>query len=482
MTTTTTKDREHGTAELPVAERLPAGLTAVEAFHRMAGLPHVVFFDSATPGGELGRYSFVAADPFDWIEVHDHGTDALGQVEPILEQYRSNSLPGLPPFQGGLAGLLGYELLCSLENVPPAAVADLPVPTLAMGCYDVVVAFDHEKDESWIISQGYPETDPQARRERAAARLHWLGELLLSPTQNPDTTDSPPSELSPVLPSQLAEQFQVGVDGVTSNFSPDHYKQMVRRAVDYINAGDLFQVNLSQRLLCRASSSAVDLYLRMRQRNPAPYAGYFDLGDLQICSASPECFLTVRDRQVETRPIKGTRSRPGSPEADLFAGDELQLSDKDRAENVMIVDLMRNDLSRVCTPESVHVAQLCRLENYAFVKHLVSVVRGELHPEATPIDLLRACFPGGSITGAPKVRAMEVIAELEPTTRGAYCGSLGYLGFDRQMDSSILIRTLTAGHGWWQFPVGGGIVAQSNPEDEYRETWHKAEGILRALR
>ena len=222
--------------------------------------------------------------------------------------------------------------------------------------------------------------------------------------------------------------------------------------------------------------------LRLRKKNPAPYSGYFDLGDWQICSTSPECFLSVSDGEVETRPIKGTWGRSGMPEADLFAGDALQASEKDRAENVMIVDLLRNDLSRVCTPDSVQVAQLCEVETYAFVKHLVSTVRGNLQSGTSPFDLLRACFPGGSITGAPKIRAMEVISELEPTCRGAYCGSLGYVGFDGQMDSSILIRTVTAGRGWWQLPVGGGIVAQSTPEDEYRETWHKARGMLDALK
>jgi para-aminobenzoate synthetase component 1 len=219
----------------------------------------------------------------------------------------------------------------------------------------------------------------------------------------------------------------------------------------------------------------------MRRRNPAPFAAYFDLGQHQIVSASPERFLKVANRGVEARPIKGTRRRSSWPEADLFAGDELLKSEKDRAENVMIVDLLRNDLSRVCTPESVRTSELCRLESYEFVQHLVSVVLGELRPEYGPFDLLAASFPGGSITGAPKVRAMEIITELEPTARGPYCGCLGYIGFDGTMDTSILIRTITAGRGWWQLPVGGGIVAQSDPLREYEETWHKAEGILRAL-
>ncbi|MCH7751510.1 MAG: anthranilate synthase component I family protein [Planctomycetes bacterium] len=461
---------------LPLAERLPAGLSAVEVFCRLEKLPHVVFFDSASCEGQQGRYSFVAADPFQWITRPADGSDALAVSQSALKQYPTLPRTDLPPFQGGAAGLFGYELARSLEVIPTAAINDFPMPALAVGLYDTVVAFDHEANEAWIVSQGFPETDPQARRERAESRLEQMKRWLTG-----DLAATADGALPQTTVSQLAPQFDVEAVGVTSNLSPRAYRQMVERAVEYIHAGDVFQVNLSQRLLCPAWSNSVELYLRLREKNPAPYAGYFDLGDWQICSSSPECFLTLRDGEVETRPIKGTRGRSGMPEADLFAGDELQASEKDRAENVMIVDLLRNDLSRVCQAESVHVAQLCQVETYAFVKHLVSTVRGRLEPGACPLDLLRACFPGGSITGAPKIRAMEIIAELEPTCRGAYCGSLAYVGFDGRLDSSILIRTITAGHGWWQLPVGGGIVAQSRPDDEYRETWHKARGLLKAL-
>ena len=464
-------------SDLPLAEPLPAALTPIEALLRLAPLPHVVFFDSASRAGRLGRYSFVAADPFQWVSAPADGSDALSLLETNGRSYSARSRDDLPPFQGGIAGLFGYGLANSLERLPAARIDDLPLPALAVGYYDVVVAFDHQTHQAWIISQGFPETDAQARRERAQMRLAQMRSWL---TQDHCPTANNGKPL-PTPRHQLAKQFDVGLAGVASNLSADGYRAMIRRAVDYIHAGDVFQVNLAQRLLSPARGSSLALYLRLRKQNPAPYAGYLDLGPWQICSTSPECFLTLRDRQVETRPIKGTRGRSGRPEADLFAGDELQLSEKDRAENVMIVDLLRNDLSRVCTADSVHVAQLCRLETYAYVKHLVSIVRGELTADATAWDLLRACFPGGSITGAPKIRAMEIIAELEPTARGAYCGSLAYLGFDGQMDSSILIRTLTAGRGWWQLPVGGGIVAQSQPDDEYRETWHKARGMLTAL-
>jgi para-aminobenzoate synthetase component 1 len=445
-------------------------------------LPHVVFFDSAMQDQRLGRYSFIAADPFVWMEQPADGTDALDSIEQLLKQFTPHATAhaDLPPFQGGLAGLLSYDLNRSLECIPRPNHEDLKVPALAVGAYDVVLAFDHQLNQGWIVSQGFPELDSQARGERAAVRLAKFREHLTAPTSALDSSPNPQRPAQ--CPREaLAPQFDMPMPGLSSNFSADGYRAMIRRGVEYVHAGDVFQVNLSQRLLHQATASSPDLYLRLRERNPAPYAGYLDLGDYQICSASPECFLTVRDRNVETRPIKGTRGRSQHPVADLFAGDDLTASEKDRAENVMIVDLMRNDLSRVCSPDSVHIAQLCRLETYAYVKHLVSVVRGELKQDATAVDLLRASFPGGSITGAPKVRAMEIIADLEPTARGAYCGSLAYIGFDGQMDASILIRTITAGRGWWQLPVGGGIVAQSDPEDEYRETWHKARGLLKAI-
>jgi len=459
---------------LPLAEPLPENLSAVDVFSRLAHLPHTIFFDSASREGELGRYSFVATDPFHWFEASANDTNALAQLESFWEKFPTVTQPDLPPFQGGIAGLFGYELGRTLEQLPPPNTNDLPTPALAVGAYDTVIAFDHDTNQHWIISQGFPETDLAARLNHATARIaqfkKWLS---ATPQQFPQATATTPLQ-------DLAPQHKVEFEGVTSNLSRDSYLQMIDTAVRYIHAGDIFQVNLAQRLLAPAHDDSVQLYLRLRKQNPAPYAGFLNLGDWQICSTSPECFLTLRQGQVETRPIKGTRGRSKLPEADLFTGDDLQLSEKDRAENVMIVDLMRNDLSRVCTDDSVQVTQLCRLETYAYVKHLVSIVRGQLRTTASPFDLLRACFPGGSITGAPKIRAMQIIAELEPTARGPYCGSLGYLGFDGQMDSSILIRTVTAGQGWWQLPVGGGIVAQSTPPDEYQETWHKARGLLLA--
>ncbi len=474
---------------VPCIEELSPAPEPEEVFLRLRGLPHCLFLDSASPDPVLGRYSFVAADPFDYVQLPADGSDALGELArrmAVCTEFPTATVAGLPPFQGGAAGLFGYDLGRSLEKLPQAPIDEFHVPALAVGLYDVVVAFDNLQQRAWIVSQGLPQLAADRRQHRAAERLKQFRGWLLAERCEENRPKQQP-QLLPVKASQLAPQYPAifrehgGPEALTSNFTRSGYLRAVQRAVEYVFAGDLFQVNLAQRLLYPARDDAVSLYLRLRRCNPAPFAGYFDLGDFQIVSASPERFLQVSSGRVEARPIKGTRPRPARAEADRLAEVELHGSQKDRAENVMIVDLLRNDLSRVCRPQSVYVSQLCRVETYQYVLHLVSAVCGQLRDECSPIDLLRAAFPGGSITGAPKVRAMEIIAELEPTARGAYCGSLGYLGFDDSLDLSILIRTITAGRGWWQAPVGGGIVAQSTPEREYEETWHKAEGMIRAL-
>lgn len=448
------------------------------ALVKLAAHGHVLFLDSALRDPELGRYSFLTVDPFEYFQLPADGSDGLAELARRLSPYHSPTISDLPPFQGGAAGLFSYDLGRSLERLPRPRFDEFNVPALAIGLYDLVLAVDHVDGRAWLISQGFPETEPAARRRRAKERLQQFTAWLERPLESKG--DVAPQDRLPE--TDLAPQFRVpGPAGLTSNFAADEYLRAIGRAIEYIHAGDIFQVNLAQRLLAPARDDALSLYLRMRRRNAATFAGYLDLGDAQLVSASPERFVRVAGNEVEARPIKGTRQRTARPEADLYAGDDLLASEKDRAENVMIVDLLRNDLARVCQPESVQVTQLCQIESYAYVQHLVSAIRGTLMGERTPIDLLRAAFPGGSITGAPKVRAMEIIAELEPTARGAYCGSLGYLGFDGALDTSILIRTITASGGWWQAPVGGGIVAQSVPAREYEETWHKATGLLRAL-
>ncbi len=477
-----------------LVEELTPALRPWDVFQRLAGLKRVLFLDSALSHPTLGRYSFLTADPFEWLWARGRRVVVSGERAPReaadpfavlaerLARHRTELLPDLPPFQGGAAGLFGYDLCHHLERLPRPRFDDFGVPDLAVGFYDWVVAFDHAAGRAWLISTGLPETTPRRRRQRAARRLADIkGRLQGAPE---------PIRWAPTPPLRpLAPQWGIpGLDSLISNFDRDGYLDTIRRAVEYVHAGDCFQVNIAQRLLSPAVLSPVEIYRRLRERNAAPFAGYFDLGDFVLASASPERFLRLTPGEngvadeVETRPIKGTRPRGATSAEDQARAAELLASAKDRAENVMIVDLMRNDLGRVCRYGSVRVPAVCRLETYRYVHHLVSEVRGRLREGLGAIDLLRAAFPGGSVTGAPKVRAMEIIAELEPTARGPYCGNLGYIGFDGVMDTNILIRTFTIGRGWIQFPVGGGIVADSVPEREYEDTCHKAEGMLRALR
>ena len=463
-----------------VVREIPASGPMAVARH-LAHRPRLLVMESVDrTAPSRGRYSFVSADPVLWKTLHTltaPNVDPFAELAAILRDFPAETIPGLPPFQGGVAGLWGYGLQHAVEKLPRPRFDEFAVPDLAVGVYDWVVAYDHVQDRCWLISTGYPERDPERRRARATQRLEETLRDLATPPRPPVALTG---EALPI--EALATQYPLpDFPGVTSNFSPDGYRGAVRRAVDYVNAGDCFQVNVSQRLLTPLRELPLALYERLRERTPAPFAGYLELGDYAVVSASPERFLQVNDGRVLTRPIKGTRPRGPTPEDDAAISRELLASPKDRAENVMIVDLLRNDLGRACRFGSVTVPKVCELESYSYVHHLVSEVRGELAPGHTPLSLLKGAFPGGSVTGAPKVRAMEIIAELEPTARGPYCGSLGYAGFDGAMDTNILIRTFTAGRGWLQFPMGGGIVADSTPEREYRETLHKAAGLLRAL-
>jgi para-aminobenzoate synthetase component 1 len=472
-------------------------LQPVEAFRRICALPHALFLDSALRHPTLGRYSYVTADPFAVLWSRGREVEWRGRLpgcpplpngtpfqalQHALNSLRLETPPDLPPFQGGAAGLFGYDLCHHLERLPRPRVDDFAVPDLVVGLYDWIYAYDHHAKRGWVISTGFPETGPVRRAERAERRLAEALELL-----GDESRVAGPNFQYSVLCTRhsagLAPQWPVpGLPGITSNFRRDDFLHAVRRAIEYVHAGDCFQVNVAQRLLAQTPASPVELYLKLRERNPATFGGYFDLGDFVIASASPERFLQVSDDgQVETRPIKGTRPRGRTLTEDVRLVAELQTSAKDRSENIMIVDLLRNDLGRVCEYGSIHVPALCEVETYETVHHLVSQVRGQLRQDKTALDLLQAAFPGGSVTGAPKIRAMQIIAELEPTTRGPYCGSLGWMGFNGAMDSNILIRTFTIGEGWVQFPVGGGIVAESDPEHEYEETLHKAAGMLRAL-
>ncbi len=468
--------------EFPLVEELAPVPSLAEALRAFADWPDVILFDSALPRPSLGRYSFLAADPVEFVQVSrpGMGVDPFEQLTLRMKEWTTPAIPDLPPFQGGAAGLLSYELGGSWERIAPARVNEFEFPALAVGLYDWVLAWDHLQSRAWIISQGLPELDPDRRRRRAAERLAAVRQQLTNPSTR-DSTKLTRSQRDRTIPLPENRHAIPGAPHLTSNFSRDGYLSAVARAIEYIRAGDIFQVNLSQRLALPCSRNPVEYYLDLRRCNPAPFAGFFAHDDWAVASSSPERFVSLKRQAVETRPIKGTRQRRGAPEADLYTRDELRESEKDQAENVMIVDLLRNDLSRVCEAGSIRVPDLCRVESYETVQHLVSVVQGRLRSGLTAFDLFTAAFPGGSITGAPKVRAMEIIAELEPTVRGPYCGSLFYVGCDGTLDSSILIRTVCLRRGWGVFPVGGGVVAQSDPADEYDETLHKATGMLRTF-
>jgi para-aminobenzoate synthetase component 1 len=475
---------------LPLVEELVPAPDPWDVAQRLAHLPHLLFLDSADPHPDRGRYSYVAANPgagggLTYPSRKGRKKDDTWILEEFLAELTLPTVPGLPPFQGGLAGFLSYELGRSFELLPVTRWDEFQGPAWELFEYDWVVSFDHHARRAWIVSCGQnPYGGGLDKRTKSAAeRLAQVHIWLSGPPQPLHRIEHGWAAPGPLVPGDICPQYPLpGFPDVTSNFDRPGYEAAVRRAIEYIHAGDCFQVNLSQRLLAPIKEHPFVLYGRLRERNPAPFAGYFEGYDYQIVSASPERFLNLSpDAHVETRPIKGTRPRGRTPDEDEANRRELLASPKDRAENVMIVDLLRNDLGRVCEYGSIHVTKLCELESYRTVHHLVSEVVGKLRPGLTAFDLLRAAFPGGSVTGAPKVRAMEIIAELEPTARGPYCGSLGWIGFDGAMDTNILIRTMTLGRGWVQFPVGGGIVADSDPAAEYEETLHKAAGLLRAL-
>ena len=483
-------------AVLPLVQELEPPPDPCTACERLASLPYRLFLDSTADPGRSGRYSFLTADPAFVLRAHGSRTvqasagrtdelpaDILTAARELLITWASRQLPELPPFQGGLAGYFGYELGHVLERLPAPRYDDLRLPHAQLGLYDWVLAWDHARDRAWIISTGVP-AHGGAGRARAAARLGAVLERLAAPAQfdpphfsHAAGIGAPAPSFSLDVPGWIGER-----ESLRSTFTRAGYLEAVARVREYIVAGDIFQANLSQRLQTPLREHPWALYRRLRQTSPAPFGAYLDCGEFTIASASPERFLSLDgERRVETRPIKGTRPRGETPEADAALARELRDSEKDRAENLMIVDLLRNDLSRVCVPGSVRASELFALEHYSTVQHLVSTVTGLLEPHAGPVELLAAAFPGGSITGAPKIRAMEIIAELEPTTRGVYSGSIGYLGLDGTMDTSIAIRSCVAVGNTVYFSVGGGIVADSDPDAEYQETLNKAAGMVNAV-
>jgi para-aminobenzoate synthetase component 1 len=463
-------------------EEIDISLSPLNAFELFRDRQFSFFLDSGMDPHKLGRYSFMGSDPFLVISSYgdevilSEGTekrrlsgnpfDVLGH---FLEMYHLDSYSSPVPFVGGAMGYLSYDLCHFIERLPSAAVDDLKLPECYFGFYDRVLAFDNLQDKTYIISTGFPELVESKRTEQAKRRLNEMKATL---------AEAPSSVTEIPFASPSAATGKVSLKG---GFTHQEYVDAVEKCRQYIIAGDIFEVNLSQRFEAELAITPYELYRRLRQINPAPFACYLGFDEVTVVSASPERFLRRLGDWIETRPIKGTRPRGKTPEEDEAQAEELTTSPKDRAENIMIVDLERNDLGRVCRYGTVKVTELAILEVFPTVFHLTSTVEGRLWEGKNCVDLLKATFPGGSITGAPKVRAMEIIDELEPTRRSVYTGSIGYLSFNGDLDLNIAIRTFLVKEGRAYFQVGGAVVYDSDPEAEYQETLDKARALINAL-
>lgn len=437
-------------------------------FAPLAGQPWAVFLDSNDQGSEQARYDLVTCDPMATLVTRNGQTritradgsvvvsddEPMGLLQALLRQHRMDSHESLP-FRGGALGYFSYDLARSLERLPVVARDQDQLPEMAIGIYDWALVVDHQEQRSWLVGCGF---DP-----RSVAQWPSLVERF----------SRPPVTVEPV-------PFRV-TGTIESNMSRQQYANAFHQVQSYILEGDCYQVNLAQRFSVATEGDPWLAYKQLRRLNPAPFSAYLNTPAAQILCSSPERFLLVRDGLVETRPIKGTVPRGSDLKDDRMLRQRLQQSSKDRAENLMIVDLLRNDLSKSSALGSVEVDRLFELESYATVHHLVSTISSRLATNRDALDLLCGCFPGGSITGTPKLRAMEIIEQLEPDRRGVYCGAIGYIGFDGNMDSNIAIRTMVHIDGRMRFWAGGGVVADSVLDNEYQETFHKANAMLRLL-
>ncbi len=462
-----------------------AWMEPADAFALWAGGEGLAFLDSAGPVGERSRFSYLCVEPFRTLRCDANGpgggvtidgaaadADPFTALETELRRFRLPPGAGPLPFAGGAVGLLGYGLGRWLERLPCRHPDDLAIPDASVGFYDLVLGFDRAERRAWVMSSGFPETDPAPRAARAAARAEAALHRLAAPPPAP-----------PRLPPGAVADWRPELDRAG-------YEARVRGAQELIRAGDIFEVNVTVRhaaartgALAPASCPDEAVHLALREASANPFGAFLRCGPrLSVASASPERFLHLdADGWVETRPIKGTRPRGATPGEDDALRAELAASEKDRAENLMIVDLMRNDLGRVCRVGSVSVPSLWDVESFSSVHHLVSAVRGRLREGLGPVDLLRATFPGGSVTGAPKIRALEVIDALESSRRGPYCGSVVAIGFDGAMDSSIVIRTLVLTPDTVVAQAGGAVVSDSDPGGEYDEMLTKVSPLLRVL-
>ncbi len=476
------------------------GLTPLSTIEVLRQDGYPVLLESARFNEKTGRYSFVTADPYlifksrgDTVEMILPVTPAgkygrrmttkrkpLEKLREILNNYRTGRIPGLPPFTGGAVGFFSYDFVHQFEKLPRRAPVDLDIPEAYFIFVDLVVAFDHFLNKVWVI------VNPGARHQELGFRRpepgQWSGLYDSAAERISDTI----SRLEAATGSQKASAAGMQGEGkeipLVANLSRSDFESMVRRCKEYIAAGDIYQANLSQRFSSPiGSADTLRLYRILRSVNPSPFAAYIDFGDLQLVSSSPERLIRLREGLADTRPIAGTRRRGGNRAEMGELAAELLANEKERAEHIMLLDLERNDLGKVCAYGTIEVDEMMVVEDYSHVIHIVSNVRGELLRGKDAFDLVRAVFPGGTITGVPKVRCMEIIDELEPVARGPYTGSIGYLSNAGDMDLNIIIRTFVVKDNTAYIQVGAGIVADSDPAREYFETLQKAEALKKAF-
>jgi len=444
---------------------LPYRNNSSELFSQLLSMPFAAYLDSCQPYSEQGRFDILTADPYVKIISDDHQSKIITRSEELtsrdnpftlLQSYLptiKNTDPDLP-FIGGALGYFSYDLGWRLEKLPRSTINDTQHPTMLIGIYDWAIIFDHLKQKCTLVSH---QNDPNIEK--------IIESVLTRTTQ----------KIIPPDPFKLNSEF-------SSNTPFDKYEKAFQKLKYYIVEGDCYEANLTQRFTATYEGDPFSAYLLLRQENPSPFAAYLNYPDHKVLSCSPERFLKLDNNVVEAKPIKGTRPRHADPKIDKKMANELLRSEKDRAENLMIVDLLRNDLSRTCQPGTVKVPSLFELESFPAVHHLVSTVTGVLADDKTAIDLLKNAFPGGSITGAPKIRTMEIIEELESHRRGIYCGSIGYISYDQNMDTNIIIRTLLVENNTLFCGAGGAIVADSEVHAEYQECHDKVGRIFKILK
>ena len=454
---------------VPVYREINADLeTPVSAYLKVANGPYSYLLESVEGGERMARYSFIGTDPQKIIKTgagEELGAiDPLNPVEEMLSEYKLADVDYLDKFNGGAVGYISYDAVRYFEELPTPGVDPLGLPESIFMLSTTYLVFDHLRHKIKVVSHAHLKGDTRRAYEEAVARIEDVVRRLKS---------------FPNIPEPNLE-MQSDAD-IEFNMSRDYYEGMVNKTREYIIAGDVIQTVVAQRMSRPTSAHPFQIYRSLRAVNPSPYMYYLDMGDFQIVGASPELLVQVVDGNVAVHPIAGTRRRGRDEAEDLELEEELRTDEKERAEHIMLLDLGRNDVGRVSKPGTVEVTQILDIERYSHVIHLVSHVTGQLRDEYTNYDALRACFPAGTVSGAPKIRAMEIIAELEPDRRSVYAGAVGYFDFSGNMDTAIAIRTLVLKDGVAHVQAGGGIVYDSTPEDEYMETIHKASAVMRAI-